>query len=642
MSDSLLAQSLTASENLLSTAEYDNKCSIARYDIINRPVVYIGLGTCGIISGANKTKQAIVDYLNEKNVEADIVEVGCIGICSYEPIVDVQIPGKARISFKNIYSDMVEKLLDDVFNQVIPTSWVIGQYQSDIHSTWENIPFINQIPFLKYQHRIVLKNCGIINTNSIDHYIALGGFSAYKKCIKNYSPEKVRNIVTESGLRGRGGGGYHTGLKWGNACKSDNKQRFLICNASESDPGSFMDRAIIEGDPFLLLEGIAIAAYAIEASKAIVYIMTEYTNAYNKIKQAVDIMKQNKLLGNNIFNSNIDLEIDIIKSPGAFVSGEETALINSIMSKRAMPHHKPPYPTEQGLFNSPTVINNVETLANIPNILLYGPNKFKEIGTPLASGTKVFGVSGKTDITGLVEVVMGTKLHDIVYKISGGIKQGKDFKAIQIGGPSGSCLPYSMLDIEVGYETLWEHDTILGSGGIVVMDETTCMVDITKFFMYFLQKESCGKCIPCREGSRRIYEILQSITSRSKSKDENEELKIFKSVLQLTELAKVLKDTSLCGLGKTAPNPLLSALKYFKHEFDEHIFDKKCRAGFCTELKLYAINTDNCTGCTLCLKKCPSNAIVGQPRQPHYIVEDKCIGCGICDEVCKFNAVFIQ
>jgi len=613
-----------------------------RHETITKPVVYVGSGTCGKVAGADATLRAISRYLEEKNIIAEIVQVGCIGLCSYEPIVDIQLPGKARISFRNITDEFVEPLLDDIFNSEVPVENVIGQFNISRYSQWDNVPFLNDLPFFKLQHRIVLANCGISNPFSISDYIARGGYQTYLKCIRNYTAEKICKVVDQSGLRGRGGGGYPTGQKWNLAHNTVSDQKYLICNAAESDPGAFMDRAVIEGDPHLLLEGIAIAAYAIGATKAYIYLMDEYSQAYFMLEQALSQLKDYGFTGYNVFDSGVDLKINLVKGPGAFVCGEETALINSIEGKRGMPKPKPPFPAIEGLFGKPTVINNVETLANIPFILRHGPQHFSEVGTSEARGTKVFAISGKAMITGLVEIPMGTKIRDIIFKIAGGIKDGKDFKAVQIGGPSGSCLPSQQLDLQVGYESLWNEGAIIGSGGMIVMDEDTCMVDMAKFFMNFLQKESCGKCIPCREGTRRIHEILENITRRPTGESGFEVLERFKGIMQLADLSEVIRDTSLCGLGQTAPNPLMSAMKWFREEFEEHVFDRKCRAGVCKELRLFYIDVDTCTGCVACLRKCPSNAIVGQPRQPHFIVEDKCIGCGICFDVCKFVAVKLK
>ena len=625
--------------NQRDTAE---RLAILRHDTVNSPVVYIGSGTCGKVAGADETYKAVKKYLEEKNLHAEIVQVGCIGLCTYEPLVDIQLPGKARISFRNITDEQVEPLLDDIFNSEVPYESVLGQFNNTRHNKWENVPVISELPFFKHQQRIVLANCGIGNPDSLTDYIARGGYQTFLKCIRNYTGEKVCTVVEESELRGRGGGGYPTGRKWTTAHNSVSDQKYLICNAAESDPGAFMDRAVIEGDPHLLLEGIAIAAYAIGATKAYIYVMDEYSQAYFMLNQALEQLKDFGFTGYNVFDSGVDLKISLVRGPGAFVCGEETALINSIEGKRGMPTPKPPFPAIEGLFGKPTVVNNVETLANIPFILRHGPHHFNKTGTPEARGTKVFAISGKAMITCLVEVPMGTKIRDIIFSIAGGIKDGKDFKAVQIGGPSGSCLPVEKLDLCVGYESLWSEGAIIGSGGMVVMDEDTCMVDMAKFFMFFLQKESCGKCIPCREGTRRIHEILENITRRPDSESGYEVLERFKGIIQLADLSEVIRDTSLCGLGQTAPNPLMSAMKWFRDEFEEHVFDRKCRAGVCKELRLFSIDVDKCIGCVACLRKCPANAIVGQPRQPHFIIEEKCIGCGICFDVCKFVAVKLK
>lgn len=637
-----LIEKVLASKADTNLREVSDYLSVVRHDKVNRPVVFIGSGTCGKVAGAEFTHEAVKKYLEEKNIVAEVVAVGCIGLCSYEPIVDIQLPGKARISFRNISHDMVEPLFDDVFNSEIPSENLIGQFKNPRHSSWDNVVDINEIAFFRNQHRIVLASCGIGNPHSIADYIARGGYQTYLKCIRNYTAEKICAVVEQSGLRGRGGGGFNTGQKWALAHNAVSDQKYLICNAAESDPGAFMDRAVIEGDPHLLFEGLAIAAYAVGATKAYIYVMDEYSQAYSMLSSALAQLKEYGFIGYNIFDSGIDFKITLVKGPGAFVCGEETALINSIEGKRGMPRPKPPYPADAGLFGKPTVINNVETLANIPFILRHGPQHFARIGTAEATGTKVFAISGKANVTGLVEVPMGTSIKDIIYRIAGGIKDGKDFKAVQIGGPSGSCLPASQLDLAVGYESLWNEGAIIGSGGMIVMDEDTCMVDIAKFFMNFLQKESCGKCIPCREGTRRIHEILENITRRPTGESGFEVLERFKGIMQLADLAEVIRDTSLCGLGQTAPNPLMSALKWFRDEFEEHVFDRKCRAGVCKELRLFYIDVDKCTGCVACLRKCPVNAIVGQPRQPHFIIEEKCIGCGICFDVCKFVAVKLK
>jgi NADH:ubiquinone oxidoreductase subunit F (NADH-binding)/ferredoxin len=460
--------------------------------------------------------------------------------------------------------------------------------------------------------------------------------------MKVFEREDLCDFVEKSGLRGRGGGGFPTGRKWKFALGTEADQKYLICNADEGDPGAFMDRAVIEGDPHKLLEGMAIAAYAIGASKAYVYIRAEYPLAIERLVIAIDQARQYGLIGKNIFGSGVDLDIVIKKGAGAFVCGEETALIHSIEGKRGMPRPRPPFPATSGLFGKPTIINNVETLSNLPTIINKGADWFSSMGTATSKGTKVFALSGKISLTGLVEIPMGTSIREIIFNVAGGVPNGKKFKAVQMGGPSGGCVTDQNLDIPIDYESLVNVGAMMGSGGMVVMDEDTCMVDVAKFFMDFIQRESCGKCIPCREGTRRMLEILESITTKPKNRETHEPLARFKGVLQIEKLGKVIRDTSLCGLGQSAPNPVLSTLTWFREEYEEHVFDKKCRAGVCTNLRVYTIDVENCTGCTLCAKKCPTNAIIGGRKQPHFIIPDKCISCGACEEACNFNAVKVS
>lgn len=621
---------------------FEEHLSQLKRDTVSRPVIYVGAGTCGMIAGAGETLKAIHSYLNEKSIDAEVVQVGCIGLCIHEPLVDIQLPGKRRISFSKITAAKVESLLDEILNAAVPEENILGQYSHPNHEAWDNVRLLAEIPFFRLQNRLVLKNCGIINPFSIDEYIARGGYKPLTRALRNYSSEKVCEIMEASGMRGRGGGGYPTGKKWKAALNADGDDRYIICNGDESDPGAFMDRALFEGDPHKIIEGIAIAAYAINAHKAYIYVRAEYSLAVDRLRRAINQATEAGLLGHNILGSGFSLTIQVREGAGAFVCGEETALLSSIEGKRGTPRPKPPFPATRGLFGKPTVVNNVETLANVPAILEHGPAWFNSIGTTLSKGTKVFALAGKITTTGLVEVTMGTSLKDLIYYIAGGVRDGKRIKAVQLGGPSGSCLPEQLIDVKIDYEALAEAGTIMGSGGLVVMDEDTCMVDIARFFTDFLQRESCGKCIPCREGTRRMHEILENITRRPVNESGYETLERFKGVLQLENLAEVIRDTSLCGLGQTAPNPLISAMKYFREEFEEHIFDRKCRAGVCKDLKVYYIDIEKCTGCTACAKKCPTTAIIGSPRNPHFIIEDKCIGCGICYDVCKFVAVFVK
>lgn len=618
---------------------FDRWLSETRRETLPRPAIFIGTGTCGLGAGAGKTLDRIKEYLDEKNIEADIIEVGCIGLCVDEPIVEIQLPGKNRIAFRKVTVDKVDLVLDSIFSTVVPMDMLIAQHRSDHSEPWPNTAFLDEHPFFAAQTRWVLVNCGIVDPINIDEYIAKGGFTALARVINQFTREEICELMIESGLRGRGGGGFLTGKKWKMALNTEADQKYFICNADEGDPGAFMDRAVIEGDPYRLIEGLAIASYAIGANKAYVYLRAEYPLAIKRLKYAIQKSREYGLLGNNILDSGFDLHITIKIGAGAFVCGEETALMQSIEGKRGMPRPRPPYPTDSGLFNKPTVINNVETLANVPAIAYNGIEWFRSIGTEKSKGTKVFALSGKISRTGLVEIAMGTRLREIIEKVGGGIPNGKKYKSVQIGGPSGGCIPEQHLDIEIDYESLQTVGAMMGSGGLVVMDEDTCMVDVAKYFMDFIQRESCGKCIPCREGTRRMLEILQRITRGRRNESGMEALERFKGIMYLNRLAEVIQDTSLCGLGKSAPNPVLSTLRWFRDEYEAHIFERKCPAGACTELLNYEIDAGKCIGCTLCAKNCPSEAIMGNLKTPHYIIQDKCIGCGQCFEVCRVNAV---
>ena len=621
----------------------DSKLTLLRREKVNKPVIYLGAGTCGLGAGAAKTLISINSYLNANSIDAEIIEVGCIGLCTAEPIVDIQLPDHNRISFSNVTSNKVDNLLDSVFNLELPEKIeTLYQFPTLTNRSWEGITTHAEHPYFKKQLRLVLKNCGTLNPVSIDEYIAGGGYNAYLSTINSYESLQVCNMVEESGLRGRGGGGFTTGMKWKFALNTEADQKYLICNADEGDPGAFMDRAVIEGDPHRLLEGMMIAAYGMGATKSYVYIRAEYPLAIKRLNIALEQAREYGLLGKNIFGSGVDFEIKVKMGAGAFVCGEETALIKSIEGKRGMPIPRPPFPAVKGLFDKPTVINNVETLSCLPEIIPNGVDRFKSIGTEKSKGTKVFALSGKVALTGLVEVPMGTTIREVIFGIAGGIPNNKKFKSVQIGGPSGGCITEENLDIEVDYDSLLTIGAMMGSGGLVVMDEDTCMVDVAKFFMDFIQRESCGKCIPCREGTRRMLEILESITHKPVNAAQNEALERFKGITQLEKLGKVIRETSLCGLGQTAPNPVLSTLKWFREEYEEHIFDRKCRSNVCTELRTFTIDVDSCTGCTICAKKCPTDAIIGSRKTPHFIVDDKCISCGTCFDVCKFGSIVIS
>lgn len=610
-----------------------------KYEEHDKPIIMIGMGTCGLASGAAKVKEAIEAELKKLNIEATIEGTGCIGYCAVEPIVDIKLPGKDRISYQEItVKDVPRFIKTTLADKEIYKEKILGS-----HGKSNGVISLKQVPFFEHQQKIVLANCGVVNPESIDAYLANDGFKAFDKVLRLMKQEEVIKEVLDSGLRGRGGGGFPTGKKWELALKQQSEQKYLICNADEGDPGAFMDRSLLESDPYRVIEGMAIAAYAIGASVAYIYCRAEYPLAISRLQNTIAKCEEYGILGDNILKSKFSLHIKIKKGAGAFVCGEETALIGSIEGKRGMPKPRPPYPSIAGLFGKPTVINNVETYANVPPVISMGAQKFSSIGTAKSKGTKVFALSGNVKNTGLVEVPMGTTLRDVVFKIGGGIPDKKEFKAVQIGGPSGGCLPESVIDTPVDYESLKEVGAMMGSGGFVVMDEDTCMVDVAKYFLTFIQEESCGKCVPCREGTKRMLEIIERIPKRYGSDGSKlDQLQRFKGMIHLQRLADVIRDTSLCGLGQSAPNPVLSGLRYFRHEYEEHLYDRKCSSGVCKELLTFTIDNEICSGCGLCVKKCAVDAIVGEKGQAHYILDNKCVKCGMCYETCRFDAININ
>ncbi len=557
-----------------------------RRESVSKPVVFLGTGTCGLGAGAAKTLEAVRDYVEQGGLDVDVVEVGCIGLCSEEPILDVQLPRKARISFGSVTVTNLKDVLDGALKEdlsSIPKAEILGQFRGT-GETWDGVRFIDEHPFMVRQRRVVLAASGIIDPTNIDEYIALGGYSALAKTLRGMTPIEVCDEVESSGLRGRGGGGFPAGKKWKFALGAESDRKYLICNADEGDPGAFMDRAVAESDPHRLIEGMLIAAYAIGASKSYIYIRAEYPLAIERLRSAIVQAREYGLVGENILDSGVNVDIVIKMGAGAFVCGEETALIHSIEGKRGMPRPRPPFPAVRGLFGKPTIINNVETLSNLSLILDRGAEWFAGMGTEGSKGTKVFALSGMVNRTGLLEVPMGTTLRQVVYEVGGGIPNNKPCKAVQIGGPSGGCVPEAHLDIPTDYEALKEFGTIMGSGGLVVVDDGTCMVDFAKFFMEFIQSESCGKCIPCREGTGRMLEILEALGRQRKDEKELDALLRIQGIMGLEKLARTIKDTSLCGLGQTAPNPVLSTLKWFREEYEAHVFERSCPAGACKDL----------------------------------------------------------
>ncbi len=604
--------------------------------------IYIGMGTCGLATGADLVKAAVEEWFSEKGVPVQITPTGCVGFCQMEPIMDVVAENGIRVSYGAVEPAEVAGILQGALAaKDYGRGKIIGQYRN-ANSPISDIPFIDEHPFFKKQVKFVLGNCGIINPSSLLEYENRGGLTGLERALKT-GPRGVVEEIIKSGLRGRGGGGFPTGKKWHLAQSNNAVQKYIICNADEGDPGAFMDRAILEGDPFALIEGMIIAGFAIGATQGIIYCRAEYPLAIKRLESAINTLKDEKLLGHKLNGNGFRFDLRIKKGAGAFVCGEETALIASIEGRRGMPRPRPPYPTDAGLFEKPTVVNNVETLANVTGIMREGGEFFSSMGTQNSKGTKVFALTGKIRNTGLVEVPMGITLKEIIYDIGGGMAGDKSFKAVQIGGPSGGCIPKSYIDTEIDYESLKGIGAIMGSGGLVVMDEDTCMVDVARYFLSFITNESCGKCIPCREGTQRLFEILDYIVSPySKMKSEKENLRRFNMVMELENLAEVIKRTSLCGLGQTASNPVLSTLRFFRNEYEAHIYERKCPAKACKGLLIYEIDTDICTGCTLCSKNCPTGAIMGEKGKAHYIIEDKCVHCGTCLDFCRFSAIKVR
>ena len=613
--------------------EFDSICerAKAKWDaLVNRsePVIYFGTASCGRAAGAMAVKDAAEEALQKLKINANLVEVGCIGPCCFEPLIYIQKPGKQPICYSNIVPDKVETLLKGYLIDDDPQKELALGILGD--NAIYDIPSIFEHPMLKPQVRLVLRNCGIINPYDIDHYIAHDGYQAIKTVLTK-TPEEVIEEIKISGLRGRGGAGFPTHMKWKFCRDAAGQPKYLICNADEGDPGAFMDRSVLEGDPHSVLEGMIIGAYAIEASGGVIYCRAEYPLAIKRLQIAIDQAREKGYLGKNIVGiEGFDFDIYIKEGAGAFVCGEETALIASVEGQRGMPRKRPPFPAASGLWKKPTNINNVETLANVPWIIQHGAEEYAKYGTEKSKGTKVFALAGKIKRSGLVEVPMGMTVKDVIFKLGGGIQDNKEFKAVQMGGPSGGCIPAHLSHTIVDYDSVNATGAIMGSGGMVVMDETTCMVDVARFFLDFTQKESCGKCTFCRIGTKRMLEILTRITE---GKGEEGDIE------QLEELSYQIKDNSLCGLGQTAPNPVLTTIKYFRDEYEAHIRDKKCPAMVCTNLLTYEVDETNCTGCTVCAKNCPVDAISGERKQLHHIDQDVCIKCGICYTKCKFEAI---
>ena len=564
----------------------------------------------------------------ELEEEVKIVRTGCFGLCALGPVVIVYPDGTF---YSCVQKDDVKEIVSEHLLKGRPVDRLVYKdFDESVVEEAGKVVSLNDTTFYKKQKRVALRNCGVINPESIDEYIAMDGYVALGKCLTEMTPEQVIQVIKDSGLRGRGGGGFPTGLKWSFTAANQADQKYVVCNADEGDPGAFMDRSVLEGDPHCIIEAMAICGYATGATEGYVYVRAEYPIAVERLQKAIDDAREYGLLGKNIFGSGFDFDLFIRLGAGAFVCGEETALMTSIEGNRGEPRPRPPYPAVKGLFGKPTTENNVETFANIPTIIREGADFFASMGTEKSKGTKVFALGGKIKNTGLVEIPMGTTLREIIEEIGGGIPGGKKFKAAQTGGPSGGCIPASLMDTEIDYDNLTAIGCMMGSGGLIVMDEDNCMVDIAKFFLNFTVDESCGKCTPCRVGTKRLLEMLDKVTDGNATLEDLDKIE---------ELCNYIKENSLCGLGQTAPNPVLATLKFFRDEYVAHVVDKKCPAGVCKNLLSYTIEADKCKGCTLCARKCPVGAISGTVKEAHTIDPSKCIKCGVCMDSCKFKAI---
>jgi NADP-reducing hydrogenase subunit HndC len=582
-------------------------------------------GTGCTSSGSAKIIELLQSEIKKNGLkeEVSVVQTGCHGLCALGPIMIIYPEA-------TFYAMVKVEDVPEIVSEHLLKGRVVSRLLYKEMVTEDGIKSLNDTDFYKKQHRIALRNCGVINPENIDEYIGTNGYEALGKVLTEYTPDQVIQTILDSGLRGRGGGGFPTGLKWKLAKGNDADQKYVCCNADEGDPGAFMDRSVLEGDPHVVLEAMAIAGYAIGASQGYIYVRAEYPIAVDRLEIAIAQAREYGLLGKNIFDTDFSFDIELRLGAGAFVCGEETALMTSIEGNRGEPRPRPPFPAQKGLFQKPTILNNVETYANIPQIIINGPEWFASMGTEKSKGTKVFALGGKINNTGLVEIPMGTTLRTVIDEIGGGIPNGKKFKAAQTGGPSGGCIPTEHFDIPIDYDNLIGIGSMMGSGGLIVMDEDNCMVDIAKFFLEFTVDESCGKCTPCRIGTKRLYEILDRITKGQGTMEDLDKLE---------DLCYYIKENALCGLGQTAPNPVLSTLRYFRDEYVAHVVDKKCPAGVCKALLSYIIDADKCKGCTLCARICPNGAIQGKVKEAHLIDQSKCIKCGACMEKCRFGAI---
>jgi len=591
------------------------------------------MGSCGLAAGSKAVYEALEKKIDEKGLDVLLKPTGCIGMCSEEVLVDITMPGRTRVAYGGVLPEHISRLVDEhLVNGQVASDLALVQAKIDGAEPYPDLVFLEESDFFTCQNRVVLKNCGHINPDSIEEYEARGGYKALKKALSELSPEEIIQTVTDSGLRGRGGAGFPTGVKWKFCRQAPGTQKYLVCNADEGDPGAFMDRSLLEGDPHAVIEGMVIGAYAIGCTHGYIYVRAEYPLAVKRLKQAIRQAKEKGYLGENILQTHFSFDLTLKIGAGAFVCGEETALIASIEGERGMPRPRPPFPAQSGIWSKPTNINNVETFGNVSQIIANGAKWYSAIGSEKSKGTKVFALTGKIKNTGLVEVSMGLTLRDLIEKVGGGIPNRKKFKAAQLGGPSGGCIPAELIDTPIDYESLVQAGAIMGSGGVVVMDQNTCMVDMARYFLTFTRNESCGKCVPCRVGTRRMLDILERITQGKGSEED---------IDALQDWGAMIKDTSLCGLGQTAPNPVLSTIRYFRDEYDAHIQKKICPSGVCSELLRFEVNPELCRACGLCLKACEYGAISnGVKKVPAVIDSEKCTKCRACIEACPFLAIY--
>lgn len=605
-----------------------NKIAELRNDIILKPLIFFE--DISYNSDTRATLEEIKKYISEKNIDAEIIKTGSIGLINLSPLISIQLPGKTRVFFKNISSENVSSLFDAVFNKFIPKKNTLGQLKNNFQESWEEIPFIDELPFFNHQKRNILENCAYINPENIAEYIAFNGYKSFVKSLKFYSPENICDIIKKSKLKGRISQ-ISTGEKWFKVLKNNSDKKYLICNANESSLSGFSNKILIESNPHKLIESIAIASFAIKCSKAFIFIPENNSLAIERIEKAISQAKKLGLLGKNILNENFDLDIEIFKSTPAYICNQETALIQKMQNNKAIPSNTPPYPSENGLYNEPTLINDVETLLNIPFIINNGPESF------ISEESRIYTVTENNNKI-IIEVAIDTTFKEIFNKICGIY----NYKAAVVGAPYGGFITKETEETNLDFESLAAINIILGSNQIEILDDSFCIVDLVKSIIEFSNKENCGKCSSCREGLNQLFEILKSITQRPKNNTQHQALYRFKGATQVEKLNNVIKQTSLCDFGRNATNIITSALEIFRDEFEEHIFERKCKAGVCNQLRTFFIDVDKCTGCNICAKRCPENAIIGTPKSPHFIIEDKCRGCGICYEVCKFGAIIIK